>query len=204
MTEECWADYNPPLADTIKSPVQKINFNEKKSWNNIGQVLAAWAKLGLRYPNEYIDAFLDLTRGYWFLDDVSHAQMLGVGLEERMGLLYTYNSAAEESLPGLEHESKFPWLEGKLEQLVSANTYTGYPVAAVLFHPAFWCWLTVTAFVWFWYRREGGKMMVLLYPLCYLATMLLGPTAIVRYVYPFILAGPVILGMVLRQGGSHA
>lgn len=199
VTESCWADYNPPLADTIKAAVQKVNFNEKKSWDDMGQVLGAWVKIGLHYPNEYIDAFLDLTRGYWFLDDTSHAEMLGVGAQERMGLLYTYNSAAEESLPGMQHISRFPWLEEKLEELLSENSYTRYPVVSNFFKPAFWCWLSVTAMLWFWYRKERRGMTVLLYPMAYFGTMLLGPTAIIRYVYPFILLAPLILAMVFAQ-----
>lgn len=196
VTQECWEDYNPPLADTIKSPVQKINFNQKKSWNDMGEVLRAWLKIGLQYPNEYIDAFLDLTRGYWFLDDTSHAEMLGVGAEERMGLLYTYNSAAEESLPGIQHISKFPWLEGRLESLLSENSYYRFPVIANFFKPALWCWFLVFCAFYTWYSGERKKFLMTLYPLCYFATMLLGPTAIIRYVFPFILFAPVLLAMV--------
>lgn len=195
VTQECWEDYNPPLADTIKSPVQNVNFNQKKSWNNMGEVLQAWLKIGLQYPNEYIDAFLDLTRGYWFLEDTSHAEMLGVGTEERMGLLYTYNSAAEESLPGMQHISKFPWLEARLESLLSDNSYYRCPVIANFFKPALWCWLLVSCAFYTLYSGERKKLLVMLYPLCYFATMLLGPTAIVRYVFPFILLAPVLLAM---------
>ncbi|MBR1854821.1 MAG: hypothetical protein IJ794_17030 [Lachnospiraceae bacterium] len=194
--EACWADYNPPLADTVKAHVNRDNYYERKSWDDMGVVFAAWVKLGLHYPNEYIDAFLDLTRGYWFMDDVSHAEMLGVGTEGRMGLLYTYNTAAEESLPGMQHISKFPWLEEKLEQIVSANCYTDWPVVSNLFKPALWCWLLVIAVVWFWYRRDGKKAGILMYPLCYFGTMLLGPTAIIRYVYPFILMAPLVIALV--------
>ena len=197
--EACWEGYNPPLADTVKAHVSWDNFYERKSWENMGEVFAAWVKLGLHYPNEYIDAFLDLTRGYWFMDDVSHAEMLGVGTEERMGLLYTYNTAAEESLPGMQHISKFPWLEEKLEQIVSANCYTEWPVFSNLFKPALWCLLPVTALIWFWYRRDAQKALILMYPLCYFGTMLLGPTAIVRYVYPFILLAPFVIALMLEK-----
>lgn len=194
--EPCWDSYNPPLADTIKGHVKQDNFYDRGSWNDMGAVLAAWVKIGLHYPNDYLDAFLDLTRGYWFWDDVSHAEMLGVGTEERMGLLYTYNTAAEESLPGMQHISKFPWLEERLEQIVSANCYTSWPIFSNLFKPAFWCWLLVTAEVWFWYRRDRKKAGILFYPLCYFGTMLLGPTAIIRYVYPFILLAPVMIALI--------
>jgi hypothetical protein len=195
VTEECWADYNPPLADTIKSSVQNINFNQKKSWDDMGQVLSAWLRIGIKYPNEYIDAFLDLTRGYWFLDDTSHAEMLGVGVEERMGLLYTYNSAAEESLPGMQHISRFPWLEERLESLLSANSYYQYPVLSNLFKPALWCWLLMLCTAAYFYTRQRKKVLTALYPLAYFATILLGPTAIVRYVFPFLLLMPVLVAL---------
>lgn len=195
VTQECWESYNPPLADTIKAAVQKTNMNERKSWDDMGRVFSAWVKIGLQYPNEYMDAFLDLTRGYWFPDDTSHAEMLGVGLEERMGLLYTYNSAAEESLPGMRHISKFPWLENQLEKLLSANEYYRYPVISGLFKPAFWCWLLLLCTVCFMYTRQRKKLLISLYPICYFATMLLGPTAIVRYIFPILLLAPVLLAL---------
>ncbi len=195
VTEECWEDYNPPLADTIKEPVQRKNFNEKKSWDHMGEVFSAWLRIGMQYPNEYIDAFLDLTRGYWFWDDTSHAEMLGVGTKERMGLLYTYNSAAPESLPGMQHISKFPWLEEKMEKLLSGNAYYAYPVVSNLFKPALWCWLLVFTVLYAVYARDRRLLHVTLYPLSYFATMLLGPTAIVRYVFPFILAAPLLVAL---------
>ncbi len=199
VTDECWEDYNPVLADTIKSPVQRENMNRKKSWDDPGEVLSAWIRIGLRYPNEYIDAFLDLTRGYWFWDDTSHAEMLGVGGEERMGLLYTYNSAAEESLPGMQHISKFPWLEEKLEKILSENVYYHWPVVSNLFKPALWCWLLVFYLFYALYGKDRGKFLIGLYPAAYFATMLLGPTAIVRYVFQFIIAMPLLYGLLLSR-----
>jgi len=196
VTVDCWDDYNPPIADTIKSAVQSVNFTEQKSWEDMGQVLEAWITIGLHYPNDYIDAFLDLTRGYWFMDDTSHAEMLGVGLEERMGLLYTYNTAAPESLPGMQHLSKFPWLEEQLEKILSDNSYYDWPVVSNLFKPALWCWLLVIYVMVTVYKNDKRKLLVGMYPLAYFATMLLGPTAIVRYVFPFILLMPVLVVLI--------
>lgn len=203
VTAECWRDYNPAIADSIKSPVQNKNFNEKKAWDNMGQVFSAWLKIGLQYPNDYIDAFLDLTRGYWFLDDTSHAEMLGVGTEERMGLLYTYNSAAADSLPGMQHISKFPWLEERLESLLSANSYYRYPVISNFFKPALWCWFLGFFMIFALYRRERNRLLISLYPGAYFATMLLGPTAIIRYVFPFIVAMPLLFALLLTADGEN-
>ena len=36
-----------------------------RTWeNNMEAVLRDWAKVGLQYPNEYLEAFGQLTRGY--------------------------------------------------------------------------------------------------------------------------------------------
>lgn len=202
VTAECWADYNPPLADTIKEPIQKNNF-KKHAWDNKFQLLKDWVKLGMRYENEYMDAFLDLTRGYWFLEDTSHAEMLGVGLEDRMGLLYTYNAAYEEYGPELEHVSKFPWLENQLEKLLSENCYERVPVIRLFFRPAFWCLFLLGTAVWLWYGKRWEKLQITLYPIAYFCTMLLGPTAVVRYVYQFILLAPILVALVLEKSGGQ-
>lgn len=199
VSEECWDSYYPVLADSIKMGVQHINMDEKKSWDNMVEVLKAWATIGMRYPNDYLDAFLDLTRGYWFMDDTAHAEMLGTEKEERMGLLYTYNSAAEESLPGMQHLSKFPWLEERLESVLTENCYYSWPVVSMLFKPALWCWLFVLAGFFFWCRRSKKGLLAVAYPLAYFMTMLLGPTAIIRYVYPFILCAPVLVVLMVTE-----
>lgn len=199
VTEDCWESYNPVLADTIKMGVQHINIDEKKSWDNMAEVLKAWTTIGMRYPNDYLDAFLDLTRGYWFMDDTAHAEMLGTDKEERMGLLYTYNSAAAESLPGMQHLSQFPWLEERLESVLTENCYYSWPVLSMLFKPALWCWLFVLAGFFFWCRRSKKGLVAVAYPLSYFMTMLLGPTAIVRYVYPFILCAPVLVVLMVTE-----
>lgn len=202
VAKECWSGYNPVLADSIKTGVMHANMYDRESWNDMGEVLRVWARLGFQYPNEYIDAFLDLTRGYWYMDDTSHAEMLGVGREERYGLLYTYNSAAEESLPGMRHVSKFPWLEDKLEALLSDNAYYGWPVISILFKPALWCLMLVFFAFRTLYCKDRDKLSIILYPLAYLATMFLGPTVNVRYVFPFILLAPVLLAVMFARKGA--
>lgn len=203
VTAQCWESYNPVLADSIKVAIKRNNFEDVHNWDDMGEVLLAWLKIGLQYPNDYMDAFLDLTRGYWFLDDTSHAEMLGVGTEERKGLLYTYNIAAPESLPGMQHISKFPWLEERLESLLSANSYYRYPVISNLFKPALWCWLFMFYLVFALYEKNRGKILFGLYPAAYFATMLLGPTAIVRYVFPYIVAMPLFLALLFAKGGKN-
>lgn len=194
VREEDWADYNPPLADSVKSSVGAITFTA--AWEGrMGDVFTDWFHLGLRYPNEYLDAFLELTRGYWFWDDRSYAECLGYGTEERMGVIYTYNSAAIENLREIEHISKFPWLEERLEEIVSANTFYQWPVVSTLFKSAFYFWGLWLVFVAFLFLRQKKQAIFCLLPLIYIGTMLLGPTVQLRYVFPIMITLPVMAAL---------
>ena len=192
IPEECWDGYNPAIVDGIKTAIcQREGYLPR--WENTTGMLSAWLRIGVKYPNEYLDALLEVTRGYWVWDDTSHAEMLGIGLEERMGILYTYNSYEEVAFDGqLQHISKFPWLEEKLEEIVSDNSYYKYPVISNLFEPAFWAWALLLLVVFCLYDKKYRKLKILLYPLCYFATLLIGPTAIIRYIYPILFSVPVL------------
>ena len=129
-----------------------------------------------------------------FIDDVTWSEVLGSGVEGRMGALHTYNSTVSEMIPeGIEHETKFPWLETRLEEIISGNSFYNWPVISNLFKPAFYCWILLLTFIMSFYNREKKKIAVTLLPLLYLATMFLGPVVQVRYVLPIITVVPVML-----------
>lgn len=193
--DEYWQRYNPPIADTVKITVAADGIEHWEE--NLAATARDWLIVGLHYPNEYLDAFLCLTSGYWFLDDVSFAEVLGADLEGRMGALYTFNASSSSVFEGIENHSLFPWLEQKMEEIVSANAFFQWPVISQLFKPALYCLLPVFGLLIFWYRREWKKELLVLLPLLYLGTLLLGPVALIRYAYPFILFAPVLLCMIL-------
>lgn len=194
VREKYWSMYYPPIVDGVKAYVSNDNF--PKNWKgNIGQVFQDWAKIGMIYPNEYIDAFLELTRGYWFPDDVSYAEMLGTDAENRRGVLYTYSSSESEYFEGIKHETKFPWLEEKLELLLTKNEFYQYPMISMLFKTSMYCWVLLLLFISYLYKGQKRQLLIVLYPLIYFGTMLLGPTANIRYVYPIMISIPVLFAL---------
>lgn len=196
INEKNWASYNPPLADTVKGIVGVTTF--PATWDgHLGQLASDWLKLGLRFPNEYIDAFLELTRGYWFMDDRSYAECLGYGVEERMGIIYTYTSSEIEEVGEIKHESKFPWLEKQLEKIVSGNCFYKWPVISVLFKAAFYAWGLLVLVLGFLFRGQKKQALLCLFPAIYLATMLLGPMVCMRYIFPIMLTLPVLAILLL-------
>lgn len=199
VPHEYWPVYNPPLSDTIKNGVGAYTF--PYTWEgHYGDMLKAWIKVGLKYPNAYIDAFLELNAGYWFFDDVTWAEVFGYGVEGRMGALSTYTASTSEVIPeGIAHESKLPALEAFLEEIVSGNCFYKWPVVSTLFKPALYCWALLVCAIAAIYMKKRKKILVILLPLVYLATMFLGPVVQVRYVLPIMVIIPMMLAVLMSH-----
>ena len=182
-----WDAYYAPLADTIKGAVNASAYTE-----NSRQFLRDWLRVGKRYPNEFLDAFLELTRGYWFWDDFSWAENLGYGTDTRYGVLFTYTSSEIEGYGSIEHRSKFPALEKVLEKIVSGNCFNEWPVLSVFFHGSLYSWSLFFLMVLCLYRRKYWCFQMSLLPFLYFGTMLLGPVVQVRYLFPIMVMLPVL------------
>lgn len=193
MPERLWDAYNPPISDTVKGGMGSAY---QETWKGHEmELLHDWVTIGLSYPNEYIDAFLELTRGYWFLDDRSYAECLGWGVEGRMGIIYTYNSSEIEEIGPIEHVSKFPWLEEQLEKIVSGNAFYDWPVVSLLFKAAFYFWGLFVVFGGFLYLRKNQQALICAFPVLYMLTMLLGPVVQIRYLFPIMILLPVLTAL---------
>ena len=194
VPQQLWEKYNPWISDPIKG---NLDMEHLERWEgNYGEMLLDWAKVGLHYPNEYIDAFLHLTSGYWFIDDVSWAEVLGYGREGRMGAIYTYTSNTSSVIPeGIAQESYLPGLQYFLEGIVSDNQFFKWPVVSNLFKPAFYTWLLLGVFLMAIYTKQKDKWVFYLLPLAYMATMLLGPVAQSRYILPIMVVMPLLLAV---------
>lgn len=199
VPSEYWPDYNPPLSDTVKFKIAAWHYND--TWKgHLPEMLSAWAQIGIAYPNEYIDAFLILNSGYWFLDDVSYAEVFGYGEGDRMGALSTYNATVSEVLPeGIDHISKFPALENFLERVVSDNIFYHWPIVSSLFKTALYCWVILIMMLLFIYGRQKKQLLIGLFPLIYLATMFLGPVVQVRYVLPIMAVAPLLMALLVYK-----
>lgn len=200
---EFWSRYRPHLSDPVKDFVGAYRYAD--TWEgHIGDMLITWAKVGLKYPNEYIDAFLFLTAGYWFVDDVSWSQPYEVGVEFKNGALTTRSSTISEVLPeGIPNKSYFPWLEDKLDHVVCGNEFSLWPGISNIFKTAIYCWLAVLALLISIYNRERKKILIIALPLTYLFTCMLGPVVHVRYVFPIMAIVPILWASLVYKGSEE-
>ena len=182
--EWVFAAYNPHLADPVK--------NRAVIHNNPAGLIKTWLRLGLRFPMTYVDAFLDNSVGYWYIADTSHAEIYGIGTESGFGYLSTDNRTMPAGCEIIEH-SYLPALRIFMERLISDNEYQKIPVLPVIFAPAFYWWLLCLYITFCLYRKEYKMLIPVLFLLMYYFTLLLSPTVLIRYMYPFVVSVPAIL-----------
>lgn len=182
-SEWVFAAYNPHLADPVK--LRAVIHD-----NPVG-FLRAWLQLGLEHPQTYIDAFLDNSIGYWFLEDRTHAEIYGIGTESGFGYLSTDNRTMPAGCEIIEH-SYLPGLRSMMEEVVSENAYQKIPVIRILFAPAFYWWLLCLYLAVTIYRRQYHLILPAMFLVVYYLTLLLSPTVLIRYMYPFVVTVPAI------------
>ncbi|MBR1476973.1 MAG: hypothetical protein IJ608_03310 [Lachnospiraceae bacterium] len=192
IPEEYWENYNPATADTVKFGI--MGSTEAGGDGTFFDMTYDWVKLGMHYPNEYLDAFLALTKGYWDIFDDSFANSLGAGADIGKGVLYTFNASDNYMLD--EEIKDIPVLPGfkqLLNRLVNDDICLKIPLLRILFQPAFYVWIILFGIMNAMYKRD--KKQIVMYGLLTgnFLTLLLGPTVLVRYAFPMILAFPVIL-----------
>lgn len=198
VPKESWVEYNPQLSDPCKAGAGMVYWD---NWApDMGRTFTDFIKIGLKYPNEYIDSFLETNRGYWFIDDTSYATCLGEGLEGRMGVLYTYNSSySEGEVEEIKHESKWPFMEYIYENIVSANCFMNWPIISIFFKTAFYSILLVWLFFMFIYSRNNKALLMLMFIFIYFLTLLLGPIVQIRYSFPYMLAEILFVPLLFKN-----
>lgn len=194
--------YVPKLADKTK---QLINVRDSQGNDSgWGGFFKVWIKAGFSHPKAYLEAFLELNRGLWFIHDTSHAQVypdhyhLGYLLSGQSDL-----SSVPELGGAVLYHSFFPGLQTFLYNLTSRNTYLSIPVLRMFFSVGAQCWLSLVLFLAACYRRDQGMMLAMGWMLSMLALLFFAPGVLVRYVFPIFLGNSLgILGVCRkRQNG---
>lgn len=176
MDDDAWSKYEPHKSDIIKN-----EFNTQIFEANLMKYVKLYVKLGLHYPSQYINAFLNLTYGYWYPNDL---------LPDNT----TYRKYIEVYTGGdITFESKIPWLLEKLKKIGMDSSYQSIPGFSMLFSPAFYIWSLIFITTICIYEKKYKFLTLMLLPCTFLLSILFGPVALLRYAYPVILCTPMAL-----------
>ena len=187
IPEEVAAEYGECIADGVKD-----NVNADVIRGNLAEFTKLYVLTGIRYPFTYLDAFLANTRGLWFLEDDTNANIYGSGEGSRLGYLLSNCKAMPEGYQ-ITNRSFLPGVEKWYEVLFSENRYLDVPILSVLFAPAFSFWVLVFCCLYWVWKKEYAKASPFLLLFYYYFTLLLGPTYVIRYMYPILVCVPVVV-----------
>ena len=175
--------YRPDIADPVKAAFLYPN-------ENTVSALRAWLKFGVKYPKVYLEAFLEVTRGAWFIDDLSHTK-IDYWLDYT-GYLETTQKYVKDDFP-IDYQTPLPALRTFLTQTFMENRYLNVPLVKYLFALAVQSWIAVVGFLYAAYHRRRYAMQIFAFAVCVLLPIFLLPCMISRYFLPLFLLNPLCL-----------
>lgn len=174
LPEEALRFYTPKVSDGVK-----IWFDNEAYAADSGKYIKLWAKIGMKHPFTYVNAWLMTSYGFWYPDTVVDVYR---GNEV---FTFTYGDSSffgyEVEQPGTR-ESRLPFLNEWYRSLSLEITQQKVPVLSMLFSPGFLFWVFAFTFGYIYYRRMYYLLIPFFMVLLVLLTVILGPTYLPRYV----------------------
>lgn len=191
LPEEALALYMPKLSDPVK-----VQFRNEAFAADRFRYVKLWARIGLRKPLSYLNAWLANSYGFWYPDTV-----IDVYSGSRV-FTFTYEDSSyfgyEVEKPGVR-ESRIPWLDRLYRKMSLEISHEKIPVVSMLFSPGGVFWGIAFVFAYVLYRRRYHVVIPCMTALAVWLTVLLGPTYLPRYVLIFWFAAPLFLAMLTEE-----
>lgn len=191
LPEEALVMYNARLSDPVKYRFRNDAFAADK-----GKYIKLWAKIGLKKPLSYINAWLMTSYGFWYPDTVINVYA------GNSVFTFTYEDSSyfgyEVELPGVR-DSKIPWLDEVYRRLSLEIEQEKVPIVSMLFSPGGLFWLFAFVFSYMLYRKNYHILMPCIMVLAVWLTVILGPTYLPRYVLIFWFGLPLLVALLLEE-----
>lgn len=191
LSEEALVMYNARLSDPVKYRFRNDAFAADKS-----KYIKLWAKIGLKKPLSYINAWLMTSYGFWYPDTVINVYA------GNSVFTFTYKDSSyfgyEVELPGVR-DSKIPWLDEVYRRLSLEIEQEKVPIVSMLFSPGGLFWLFAFVFSYMLYRKNYHILMPCIMVLAVWLTVILGPTYLPRYVLIFWFGLPLFAAVLLEE-----
>ena len=171
IPEEYLTTYTPRVSDVLKS-----GFDNRYYESHCADFYRLWLTIGARRPLTYLNAHLGTAYGYLYPDALNNVY------KGNAMYTFTYTDSSYfgfETEPPGTRESMLPALELLIEKFSLTLFQQKCPVLSMLFAPGFVFW--VFLFMLFGYV-DRKNLPMLLPVLMTFATVLMGPTTLVRYV----------------------
>lgn len=181
IPEENVRAYLPVCADPVKD-----GFRTDVLTQDPGRYAKTWFDVGRQNPGLYLAAFKELIYPYW---DMASNPQRGLCLE---------NTFPGLDGPRLVRRSLFAGYESYLRRAVAQYDYHALPPLSWLLQPGLCLWLAALAMGFAIGDGNGRRFLAMMPAALYFGTLLLGPVALLRYLYPLLLCQPLFWGMCFK------
>lgn len=191
LPEEALESYKPKCSDPVKYHFQNSAYESNKL-----KYIKLWAKIGLKKPLTYINAWLVNSYGLWYPDTVIDVYAGNT----KFTFVYEDSSYFEYEVeePGFR-DSKIPWLDEAYRKLSLEIFKEKIPILSMIFSPGFLFWCYAFAFGYAVYRKKYRILIPYIMMFIIWLTMLLGPTYLVRYALIFWFALPLFAAILWEE-----
>lgn len=178
--------YEPSISDPVKALVLYNNADYLEAHK--GEFLKLWAELLAAYPRDYLEAFIDQTKGYWFPAPAQLRTNEGISPNEA-GLAWPHLLRGQLPVKISEILLKMPDL---------------FPVYGLLWSIGAFTWLLVFLMAFqYLYGKKSYLLLYLPFAATILTLLIATPVASdLRYAYPVLLGMPFLVSIatVLSSG----
>ena len=174
--------YAPSISDPVKDSVREDVLKAR-----FGDYARLWLSIGMRCPDIYLDAFLNLALPslYPYSKYTVEARYLEMGMGD------SFRRAAQDD-GSLQNPPVFAYLREALDYHIFRTGADDAPGIRLFFNTGLIFWMCLLGFLKAAYRGDTQRTGVLLLLLLLWGTYILGPVMQARYVYPFFSALPAV------------
>lgn len=178
IPEENLQNYVYYISDPVKNNLNDVLVKEKTK-----DFVKLWVKFGIRYPGEYVKAFLNNTFGIWYLTG-----------DTGSNIPFEYNPFFDSEHVFTE-KSFMPGLKNAYKWFNYRNYEKYLPIVSMVFYTPFFNWIVLFCGFAAVGKRQKRLLLLPLFLLSYIFTIALGPCVAVRYLFNIILCAPMLLAV---------
>ena len=188
--EKAAAAYNPRFADKVVRLFKGKESGTAALKDEIMALGKQWIAWGVRYPGDYLDAFLALNIPYWYpLAETPDPYSQRAYIETALWRETEYYSVQDASL--------LPDLRAAYERVADFSALSG-PATRWLFSPSTAVWVVALAALLLYNGPRRRHALLALLPLLFWASFLIGPVSNMRYLFPLFSLYPLLVCAALQ------
>ena len=172
--------YDPYISDKVKG-----NFNNKYYDENKGEFFKLWFSLLLKYPTQFIEAFIYNNYGYWYPETWNFIVIKG------------FSSPDHPTLKDLDIQSDGLIDSGIVSNLGEITEKRNIPISSFMFSVGFSFWILVVLLGYNIYTRNTKNILIFLPCILVWLTILASPVYCeYRYIYSLFVCIPLFISTI--------